>query len=49
MSYHREAKDGSVEVAAIDPVSAMSVVGNEALAETGALVREKLSKVIKGV
>lgn len=45
----REAKDGSVEVAAIDPVSAMSVVGNEALAETGALVREKLSKAIEGV
>ena len=45
----REAKDGSVEVAAIDPVSAMSVVENEALALIGALVREKLSKVIEGV
>ena len=45
----RETKDGKVEVSAIDPVSAMSVVGNEALAETGALVREKLSTVIEGV
>ena len=45
----REAKDGSVEVSAIDPSSAMSVVGNEALAETGALVREKLATVIEGV
>jgi len=45
----RETKDGKVEVSSIDPVSAMSVVGNEALAETGALVREKLSTVIEGV
>jgi len=45
----RETKDGSVEVAAIDPASAMSVVGNESLAETGTLVREKLAKVIEGV
>ncbi len=45
----RKAKDGSVEVAAIDPVSAMIVVENEALALIGTLVREKLSKVIEGV
>jgi uncharacterized protein (DUF302 family) len=45
----RETRDGSVEVSAIDPLSAMSVVGNEALAETGALVRDKLSTVIEGV
>lgn len=45
----RGTKDGSVEVAAIDPLSAMSVVGNEALAETGILVRDKLAKVIEGV
>jgi uncharacterized protein (DUF302 family) len=45
----RETRDGSVEVSAIDPLSAMSVVGNEALAETGALVRDKLSIVIEGV
>lgn len=45
----RETKDGKVEVSAIDPTSAMSVVGNESLAETGALVREKLSTVIEGV
>ena len=45
----RETKDGNVEVSAINPVSAMSIVGNESLAETGALVREKLSTVIEGV
>ena len=45
----RKAKDGSVEVAAIDPVSAMIVVENEALALIGALVHEKLSKVVEGV
>ena len=45
----RKTKDGSVEVAAIDPVSVMSVVENEALALIGALVREKLSKVIEGI
>ena len=45
----RETKDGGVEVSAIDPMSAMSVVGNEALAGTGALVRDKLATVIKGV
>ena len=49
MSYHISKTVDSVEVVAIDPASAMSVVGNEALAETGALVREKLSKVIEGV
>lgn len=45
----RETKDGEVEVSAIDPMSAMSVVGNAALAETGAIVRDKLATVIKGV
>ncbi len=45
----RETKDGDVEVSAIDPMSAMSVAGNAALAETGALVRDKLATVIKGV
>jgi uncharacterized protein (DUF302 family) len=45
----RETGDGAVEVSAIDPMSAMSVVGNESLAETGALVRDKLAKVIEGV
>ena len=45
----RETKGGKVEVSAIDPTSAMSVVGNESLAVTGALVREKLSTVIEGV
>ena len=45
----RETKEGEVEVSAIDPMAAMSVVGNEALAGTGALVRDKLATVIKGV
>lgn len=45
----RETNDGEVEVSAIDPMSAMSVVGNAALAETGALVRDKLATVIEGV
>lgn len=45
----RETGSGGVDVAAIDPVSAMGVVGNEALAGTGALVREKLSRVIDGI
>lgn len=45
----REAKNGSVEVAAIDPASAMGVVKNESLAATGALVRDKLIKVVEGV
>ena len=45
----RETKEGGVEVSAIDPLSAMASVGNEALAETGALVRDKLAKVVEGV
>jgi uncharacterized protein (DUF302 family) len=45
----RRTKEDRVEVSAIDPASAMSVIGNEALAETGALVRGKLVKVIEGV
>ncbi len=45
----RETDDGSVEVSAIDPMSAMSVVGNEALAGVGAIVRDKLADVIEGV
>jgi uncharacterized protein (DUF302 family) len=45
----RETKEGGVEVSAIDPLSAMAAVGNKALAETGALVRDKLAKVVEGV
>jgi len=45
----RETAEGEVEVSAIDPVSAMAAVGNEALAETGAAVREKLSRVVEGI
>ena len=47
--FVRETRDGRVEVSAIDPMSAMSAIENEALAETGALVRDKLSPVIEGV
>ncbi len=45
----REMRGGGVEVSAIDPMSAMSVVGNESLAKTGQLVRDRLSTVIEGV
>jgi len=45
----REKKEGGVEISAIDPTSAMSVVGNEALAEIGALVSGNLTNVIEGV
>jgi len=45
----RETGDGKVEVSAIDPMSAMSVVGNESLAATGAVVRDRLSAVVEGV
>ena len=45
----REMRGGGVEVSAIDPMSAMSVVGNESLAKTGKLVRDRLSTVIEGV
>ena len=45
----RETEEGGVEVSAIDPLAAMAAVGNESLAETGAMVRDKLEKVVEGV
>jgi uncharacterized protein (DUF302 family) len=45
----QERKAGGVEVAAIDPVVAMSGVGNEALREVAVEVREKLARVIQSI
>jgi uncharacterized protein (DUF302 family) len=45
----QERKAGGVEVAAIDPVAAMSAVGNEALRELAVEVREKLARVIETI
>jgi uncharacterized protein (DUF302 family) len=42
----QELGDGTVDVAAIDPAASMQTVGNPALTEIAALVREKLQKVI---
>ncbi len=38
--------DGRVEVAAIDPATAMQSVGNPALARVAATVRDKLERVV---
>jgi uncharacterized protein (DUF302 family) len=43
----QELDDGTVEVAAIDPLASMQAVGNEALGELGVEVREKLERVIE--
>jgi uncharacterized protein (DUF302 family) len=45
----QERGDDEVEVAAIDPLASMQAVGNDSLAELGAEVREKLSKVIDAI
>jgi len=42
----QEASDGSVEVAAIDPLESMSAVGNPALRDVAEQVRGKLKAVI---
>ena len=39
-------EDGRVEVAAIDPATAMQAVGNAALADVAATVRDKLQRVV---
>lgn len=41
-----EQADGRIEVAAMDPVVAMSVVDNPSLAETSQIVKDKLEQVI---
>jgi uncharacterized protein (DUF302 family) len=38
--------DGRIDVAAIDPQTAMQSVGNAALSEIAAVVREKLERVV---
>src|SRR5271167_4738880 len=38
--------DGRIDVAAIDPQAAMESVGNTALSEIAAVVREKLERVV---
>lgn len=45
----RDAGSGSVEVASVDPVSAMERVGNPALAPVAKQVREKLQHVIEAL
>jgi uncharacterized protein (DUF302 family) len=40
---------GSVEIAAVDPISAMEVVGNPDLAELGNEVARKLESIIGGL
>ncbi|MBK6628229.1 MAG: DUF302 domain-containing protein [Flavobacteriales bacterium] len=42
----RQLPDGSHEVAAIDPVAAMGAMGNPAIAQVAARVREALQRVI---
>lgn len=45
----QELSDGKVEVAAIDPVQSMQVVGNSALAKVAEEVQAKLRKVINNI
>ena len=45
----QELGEGTVEVAAIDPLASMQAVENAALGELGAEVREKLALVIEAV
>ncbi len=45
----RETRDGKVEVAAIDPIVAMSPIDNESLRKIAEEVREKLKTVIDNI
>ncbi|HTT05922.1 MAG TPA: DUF302 domain-containing protein [Steroidobacteraceae bacterium] len=45
----REASDGRVEVASVDPVSAMERTGNPALKSTAEEVRRLLAKALSGL
>ncbi len=45
----QERVDGTVEVAAIDPVASMTAVGNDELGPIAAEVREKLKGIIEGL
>lgn len=43
----QETEDGTVEIAAIDPVASMQSVENESLGEIAQIVQSKLKKVIE--
>ncbi len=45
----RDAGNGKVEVASVDPVSAMERVGNPQLAPVAAQVREKLQRALEAI
>jgi uncharacterized protein (DUF302 family) len=45
----QEIEGGGSEVAAVDPLTAMAAVGNEALVELGKEARERLSRAIESV
>lgn len=45
----RETAPGQVEIAAIDPVAAMSAIGNPKLTELAATVGEKLRRAISAI
>jgi len=45
----QETEDGTVEIAAIDPVASMQAVQNESLGEIAATVRAKLKQVIEKI
>ena len=45
----QETEDGTVEIAAIDPIASMQSVQNESLGEIATIVRSKLKQVIEKV
>ena len=45
----QEREDGSVEIAAIDPIASMQAVKNESLGEIASIVQSKIKKVIEDV
>jgi len=45
----QEKDDGSVEIAAIDPIASMQAVANESLGETARAVQAKLKQVIENI
>lgn len=45
----RDAGDGKVEVAAVDPVSSMQAVDNPALGQVATSVQQKLKNVIESL
>jgi uncharacterized protein (DUF302 family) len=45
----QEREDGSVEVAAVDPIASMQAIENQSLGETAAAIHAKLKQVIENV